>query len=53
MFISDGNSTNKFTLYPLARTIIEIENEEWVDDDDDDDIQLVFTIEQVREEDQI
>ena len=52
MLILDGNSTKKFTLYPPAKTTIEIENEEWIDDYDDD-IQHVFIIEQVREEDQI
>jgi len=35
MFISDGNSTKKFTLYPPTRTTIETENEEWIDDEDD------------------
>ena len=51
IIILDGNSTNKFTLYPLVKTTIEIENEEWMDDEDY--IQPVFTIEKVREEDQI
>lgn len=50
-FISDGNSTKKFILYPPARTTIETENEEWIDDEDD--IQHVFTTGQIREEDQI
>ena len=31
--------------------MIEVENEEWIDDDND--IQLVFTIAQINEEDQI
>jgi len=35
MFISDGSSTNKFTLYPLAKTTIEVEIQEWIDDDID------------------
>ena len=48
MFISDASSTNKFTLYPLAKTIIEIENEEWMDDDND--IQPNFTISQISED---
>lgn len=51
MFISDGSSTKKFTLYPPVKTTIKIESEEWIDDDND--IQPVFTTEQVREEDQI
>ena len=51
MFISNGNSTKKFKLYPPTRTTIEIENEEWIDDDDD--IQPIFTTELIREEDQI
>jgi len=46
MFISDGNSTKKFILYPPTRTTIETENEEWIDDEDD--IQPVFTTKQVR-----
>ena len=51
MFISDGNSTKKFTLYRPARTTIDIEIEEWIEDEED--IQPIFTIEQVKEEDQI
>lgn len=46
IFISDGSSRKKFTLYPPAKTKIEIEGEEWIDGDDD--IQPVFTTEQVR-----
>ena len=51
MFIDDKSSTNKFTLYPPAITMIEVESEEWMDDDND--IQPIFTISQVSEEDQI
>jgi len=51
MFISDGNSKKIFTLYPPARTTIETEYEEWIDDEDD--IQPIFTTEQVRGEDKI
>lgn len=51
MFISNGCYTKKFTLFPPARTTIETENEEWIDDEND--IQPVFTTEQIREEDQI
>lgn len=42
MFISDGSSTKKFTLYPPPKTMIKVENEEWIDDDND--IQPIFTI---------
>lgn len=43
MFISYGSSTKKFTLYPLAKTTIEVESEVWVDDDSEDfDIQPMF-----------
>ena len=51
MFISYGNYTNKFTLYPPARTKIDTKTEEWIEDEED--IQPIFTTEQVREEDQI
>ena len=40
MYISDGNSTKKFTLYPPARTITEIDDKEWIDDEND--IQPLF-----------
>lgn len=46
MFISNGISTKKFTLYPPTKKTIEIGSEEWIDDDDD--IQPVFNTEQVR-----
>lgn len=51
MFISDGNSTKKFTLYPLAKTTIDTETEEWIEDEED--IQPIFVTEQVKEEDQL
>ena len=51
MYISDGNSTNKFTLYPPARTITKIDDKEWIDDEND--IQLLFTISIVSEDNQI
>ena len=55
MCISDGNSTKKFTLYPPAKTITELESEIWIDDynEDFDDIQIVFTLSQIYEEDQL
>jgi len=43
MFISDGNSTNKFTLYPPAITTIDIETEEWIEYGED--IQPIFVTE--------
>ena len=51
IYISDGNSTKKFNLYPPAKAIIEIGDNEWVDDKDT--IQLVFTISEVSEDSQI
>ena len=51
MFISDGSSTKKFTLYPPTKTMIEVENEEWMDDDNG--IQPIFTISHINEEIQI
>ena len=47
MYISDGNSTKKFNLYPPAKTITEIGDNEWVDDEDT--IQPVFTISEISE----
>ncbi len=46
MYIYDGTSTKRFTLYPPAKTITEIESEVLIDDDNEDfeDIQLVFTL---------
>ena len=46
MFISDGNSTKKFTLYPPARTIIDTKTKEWIEDVED--IQPIFVTEQVK-----
>ena len=51
MFISNGNSTKKFTLYPPTRTTIDTETEECIEDEED--IQPIFTTEQVNEEHQI
>ena len=53
--ISDGNSTKKFTLYPPAKTITEIESGIWLDDDNEDfdDLQPVYTFSQLDEEDQL
>jgi len=51
MFISDGNSTKKFILYPPASTTIDIETEEWIEDGED--IHPIFVIEQVKEEDKL
>ena len=51
MYISDGNSTNKFTLYPPAKAITEIDDKEWIDDEDD--IQPLFTISKISEDSQI
>jgi hypothetical protein len=42
MYIYDGNSTKEFNLYPPAKAIIEIGDNEWIDDEDT--IQPVFTI---------
>ena len=51
MYISDGNSTKKFTLYPPAKAIIEIDDKEWISDEDD--IQPLFTISKISEDSQI
>lgn len=51
MYISDGNSTKKFTLYPPARTIKEIDEKEWIDDEND--IQPLFTLSDISEDSQI
>jgi len=51
MYISDGNSTKKFTLYHPARKIIEIDDKEWIDDEND--IQPLFTISTISEYSQI
>lgn len=50
MFISNGTSTNKFTLYPPAKTTIEVESEVWIDYDNKDlDIQPIFSSSQIYE----
>jgi len=49
MIISDGSSTKKFTLYPFAKTTIEVESEEWIDDDID--IWIIFVTSKIDEED--
>ena len=51
MYISDGNSTKKFNLYPPAKATTEIGDNEWVDDEDT--IQPVFIISEVSEDSQI
>lgn len=55
MYIFYGGPTKKFTLYPPKKTITEVESEFWIDDDNEnfDDIQLVFTLSQIDEEDQL
>ena len=45
MYIPDSNSTKKFTLYPPAKAITEIGDNEWVNDEDT--IQPVFTISEI------
>jgi len=42
MFILDGSLKKKFALYPPAKTMIEVENEEWIHHDND--IKTIFTI---------
>ena len=51
MYISDGNSTKKFNLYPPAKAITEIGEDEWVEDEDT--IQPVLTISEISEDSQI
>eukprot|EP00253_Pinus_taeda_P024988 PITA_24988 len=51
MYISDGNSTKNFNLYPPAKAITEIGDNEWVDDEDT--IQPIFTIAEISEDSQI
>eukprot|EP00253_Pinus_taeda_P003091 PITA_03091 len=51
MYISDGNSTKKFNLYPPAKEITEVGDNEWIDDEDT--IQPVFTISEISEDSQI
>ena len=51
IYISDGNLTKKFNLYPPAKTITEVGDNEWVDDEDT--IQPIFTISEISEDNQI
>ena len=51
MYISDGSSTKKFNLSPLARMITEIDDTQWIDDEED--IQPLFTISEISEDSQI
>ena len=51
MYISDGNSTKKFNLYPPARTITEIYDKQWIDDKED--IQPLFTISNISDDSKI
>eukprot|EP00253_Pinus_taeda_P017525 PITA_17525 len=51
MYISYGSSTKKSNLYPPAKAIIEVGDNEWIDDEDT--IQPVFTISEIGEDSQI
>eukprot|EP00253_Pinus_taeda_P034739 PITA_34739 len=51
MYISNGNSTKKVTLYPPTKEIIEIDEKEWIDDEDD--IQPLFTMSEISEDSKI
>jgi len=51
MYIFDGNSTKKFALYPVTRTITKIDDKEWIDDEND--IHPLFTISTISEDSQI
>eukprot|EP00253_Pinus_taeda_P030537 PITA_30537 len=51
MYIYDGNSTKNLNLYPPAKAITEIGDNEWIDDEDT--IQPVFTISEISEDSQI
>ena len=51
MYIYDGNSTKKFTLYPIARKTMEIDDKESIDDENG--IQPLFTISDISEDSQI
>jgi len=51
MYIYDGNSTKKFNLYPPAKAITEVGDNEWIDDEET--IQPVFTLSEVSEDSQI
>jgi len=46
MYISDGILTKKFTLYPDAKTISEVESDIWIDDDNEyfNDLQPVYIL---------
>ena len=51
MYISDGSSTKKFTLYPPAKTITELDDTQWIEDEED--LQPLFTISEISEDSQI
>ena len=51
MYIFDGNSTKKFTLYPPAKTIIELDDTQWIEDEEN--LQPLFTISEISEDIQI
>jgi len=51
MYISNGNSTKKFNLYPPAKSITEVGDNEWVSDENT--IQPIFTISKIGEDSQI
>ena len=51
MYISDGSSTKKFTLYPPTRTITETYDNQWIDGEED--IQPLFTISNISEDSKI
>ena len=51
MYISDGSSTKKFTLYPPVKTITELDDTQWIEDEED--IQPLFTILEISEDSQI
>jgi len=54
MFIFDGNSIKKFTLYPIEKTMIKVESETWIEDDNENfDMRPIFVTAQIDEEDQI
>ena len=51
IYISDGISTNKFTLYPPAKTITDLDDTQWIEDEED--LQPLFTISEISEDSQI
>jgi len=55
MYISNGSSIKKFTLYPLSKKITEVESEIWIDDDNEDfdDMQPIYILSQLDKEDQL